>query len=169
MGKPGTTEIPVPLDRHRESVRGEWVDYNGHMNLAYYVLVFDHATDVLFDCLGLGEAYVRRANHSTFVVEAHVTYEREVHDGDPLRITTQFLGFDEKRLHFFHHMYHQGDGTLVATNELLSLHVDLAARRAAPLPAAVLRRLEAFAHAHAALPRPVQAGRVMGLKKAPSG
>ncbi len=154
----------TPLDVHRETVRPEWVDYNGHMNLAYYVLVFDHATDVLFDHLELGEGYRTRTDCSTFVVEAHVTYEQEVHEGDPLRVTTQFLGFDDKRLHFFHHMYHGDTGVLVATNEIMSLHVDLGERRSAPFPAGVLPHLGDLARAHARMPRPNQAGRVMALK-----
>lgn len=154
----------APLDLHRETVRPEWIDYNGHMNVAYYVLVFDHATDVFFDHLDLGEDYRRRTDCSTFVVEAHVTYENEVHDGDPLRVTTQLLGADDKRLHFFHHMYRGDTGVLVATNEIMSLHVDLGERRSAPFPAATLRRIRDLARAHARLPGPDRAGRVMALK-----
>jgi acyl-CoA thioester hydrolase len=134
------------------------------MNVAYYILVFDHGTDVLLDHLEVGEAYRLRTDCSTFVVEAHVTYEQEVHNGDPLRVTTQFLGFDDKRLHFFHHMYHGDTDVLVATNEIMSLHVDLQERRSAPFPAEILPRIRDLADAHARLPRPDQAGRVMALK-----
>ena len=152
-----------PLALHRETVRPEWIDYNGHMNLAYYLLAFDHATDKLYDHLGVGEAYLAAANCSVFTLEAHVTYDREVHDGDPLRFTTQLLGYVAKRLHFFHVMYHADEGFLAATNELVALHVDLTERRVAAFPEPVGRRLAKLHAAHRRLATPPQVGRVMGL------
>ena len=92
---------PGPLALHRETVRPEWIDYNGHMNVAYYVLAFDHATETLFETLGIGEDYVRAAKCSLFVVDMHVTYEQELVAGDRLRFETQILGHDQ-RLHLFH-------------------------------------------------------------------
>ena len=80
---------PILFPVHREIVRPEWVDYNNHMNVAYYVLVFDHATDAVFDRLDLGEAYRETTGCSLFVAEAHVTYEQEVSAGDRLRLTGQ--------------------------------------------------------------------------------
>lgn len=159
-----TEPLGAPLALHTEAVRPEWIDYNGHMNVAYYVLAFDHATDALLDYLDLGVSYRQRANKSVFVIETHVTYDHEVHAGDPLRFTTQVLGHDAKRLHVFHHMYHATEGFLAATTELIMLHVDLAARRSAPMPDATLAKVEALARAHAALPKPPQAGRVIGIK-----
>jgi acyl-CoA thioester hydrolase len=159
-----TLDIAVPLDRHRERVRPEWIDYNGHMNVAYYVLIFDHGTDALFDALDIGAAYRARANCSLFAMQSNVSYVAEVKEGDELRVTTQFLGFDDKRIHFFHRMYHVGQGYLAATSELLGLHVDLSRRRAAPFPADVWARLSGAAAAHAGLPRPPELGRVIALK-----
>jgi acyl-CoA thioester hydrolase len=153
-----------PLALHTETVRPEWIDYNGHMNVAYYVLAFDHATDALLDYLDLGVSYRRHANKSVFVLETHVTYDREVHAGDPLRFTTHILGYDAKRLHVFHHMFHATEGFLAATTELIMLHVDLAQRRSAPMPDAALAKVDALARAHATLLRPPQAGRVIGIK-----
>src|SRR6185312_10752973 len=115
-----------PLDVYRAPVDAAWIDYNGHMNVAYYMLMFDRATDVLFDRLGLGAAYRQRTSHTLFVLEAHITYEREVKEGDMLRIATQLIDADAKRLHLFHTMYHEAEGYRAATNELLTLHVDLA-------------------------------------------
>ncbi|MEK9723750.1 MAG: thioesterase family protein, partial [Rhodospirillaceae bacterium] len=86
-----------PLDLHRETVRPDWVDYNGHMNVAYYVLVFDHATDVLLDHIGLDAAHRTATGNSVFVAEAHVTYDQEVMEGAALRVTTQVLDTDAKR------------------------------------------------------------------------
>lgn len=162
------TEGETPCDRgllpvHGEIVRPEWVDYNGHMNVAYYVLVFDHATDAVFDHLDLGEAYRERSGCSVFVGEAHVTYEREVCEGDRLRVTSRLLGFDVKRMILYHEMECDRAGGLVATNEVLCLHVDLASRRTAPLPAAAAARFERTSARDSRLPRPLRAGRAIGL------
>ena len=161
---PGHT-IPAPLDLHRETVRPEWIDYNGHMNVAFYVLAFDHATDAVFDHLGLGADYRRQTGCSVFAMELHVTYLAELKEGEPLRVTTQILDCDEKRLHFFHRMYHAERGVQAACLEIVGLNVDLAARKSRPFPAETLACLRQAAAAHAALPRPAEAGRVMGLKK----
>lgn len=157
-------QMDIPLFVHRETVRPDWIDYNGHMNVAYYVLVFDHATDSVLDALDLGEAYRQRTTGSVFVGEAHVTYEQEVSEGALLTVSSRILGFDGKRMIVFHEM--SGDGTegLVATNEVLCLHVDLETRRTAPIPAAAATRLERVAVEHSALPRPSRAGRAIGLK-----
>ncbi|HEX6843297.1 MAG TPA: thioesterase family protein, partial [Stellaceae bacterium] len=79
-------DLAAPLDRHRAEVRADWIDANGHMNVGYYVVAFDHATDTLCDQLGIGWSYVEHRLGMVFVLEAHVTYDREVHAGDPLRI-----------------------------------------------------------------------------------
>jgi acyl-CoA thioester hydrolase len=155
--------VDAPLDRYRDVVRPEWIDANDHMNVGYYLVVFDLATDEFMRWVGLDQAY-RRANHATtFCLEAHVTYRREVREGDGLRFTTQLLGHDAKRLHYIHAMYHAGDGYLAATNELISLHVSQATRRSAPMAPEILSRLATIQAAHDALPRPPQVGRVMGL------
>jgi acyl-CoA thioester hydrolase len=152
-----------PLCPHTEAVRPEWIDYNGHMNVAYYVLAFDHATDALLDHVGLGAAYVRAENRSIFVMEMHVTYEREVKAGDPLSIASRVLGVDDKRVHLIHEMRHAGEGWLAATNELVLMHVDLEERRSCPLPAAAGASLRGVHQAQASSPVPSQVGRVIGL------
>jgi acyl-CoA thioester hydrolase len=165
----GFMSVAAPLELHREQVHPEWIDYNGHMNVAYYVLAFDHATDVFFDFLGLDEDYRMTSGNSTFAVEAHVTYQREVAEGDELRFTTQLLGFDAKRIHFIHHMYHADQGYLAATAEWLSLHVDLEQRRVAAMPEAIAERLAEVHTAHGALPVPAEVGRVIGNPAPPTG
>ena len=160
--------IPTPLDLHREIVRPEWIDYNGHMNVAFYVLAFDHATDAVFEYLDIGEAYRRRTGCSMFAMEVHVLYMAELKEGEPLRITTQILGADEKRLHFFHRMYHAERGTPAACLVIMGLNVDMAARKARPFPPDAHARLQRAVAAHAAMPPPAEAGRVIGLRpKAP--
>ena len=156
-------EIDAPFDAYRDVVRPEWIDSNHHMNVGYYLVVFDLATDEFMRWIGLGQEYRRAREVTTFCLEAHVTYHREVRQGDPLRFTTQLLGHDAKRLHYIHLMHHATDGYLAATNELMSLHVALATRRSTPMAPDVLARLAAIQKAHDALPRPSQVGRVMGL------
>jgi acyl-CoA thioester hydrolase len=155
-----------PLIRlHTETVRPEWIDYNGHMNVAYYVLAFDHATDRLLDHAGLGIAYVKETNRSVFVLEMHVTYEREVGEGDSLAFTTRILDIDAKRVHLIHAMHHAAEGWLAATNELVLMHIDLEARRSCPLPESALKALTEIHRSQASLPMPPQTGRVIGLKR----
>lgn len=158
-------DLAAPLDRHRAVVRPEWIDPNGHMNVGFYVVAFDHATDTFAEQLGVAWPYVEHRLGMTFILEAHATFERELKSGDPLRITTQILDCDDKRVHLFHVLYHAAAGFLAATNELLMIHVDYATRRPAPWPAETMRRLETLAAAHAALPRPERAGRAIAIRR----
>jgi acyl-CoA thioester hydrolase len=153
--------IAAPLRLHREKVRPEWIDYNGHMNVAYYVLAFDHAVDAFFDFLGLDQAYRETSGMTTFAVETHVTYQREVTEGDALIFDTQLLGFDDKRIHFIQHMHHAEADFLVATAEWLALHVDMERRRVAAMPETIKRRLAEVLAVHGDLPLPPEAGKVI--------
>lgn len=159
-----TMRIESPLCLYTGVVPSEWMDYNGHMNVAYYVLAFDRATDAFMDTLGMGQDYRDRCQCSGFVVETHVNYQRELVAHDPMRITTQLLGFDGKRIHCFHRLYHAAKGFLAATTELMLIHVALAERHSAPMPMPVLDRLGAVMAQHIQLPRPPQSGRVMGVR-----
>ncbi len=145
-------------------VRPEWIDYNGHMNVAYYVLAFDLAVDEVFTLIGLTEAYREKSGRSIFAIESHVTWQRELHLDDPLRMTAQFLGFDGKRMHSIYHMYHAETGVLAATSEWLQMSVDMAARRSAPFEPALAERIAALVARHRDLPRPPEVGRVMAVK-----
>lgn len=156
--------VDAPLSLWSETVPPEWCDYNGHMNVAYYLLIFDHATDALWEAVGLGPAYRERTDCSTFGVECHMNWMSEVMAGDEVRCTTQLLGCDEKRMHYFHHMYHAGEDRLVSTIELMSLHVDLTTRKVCPLPDAVQGKLAEISATHAAMAVPGQVGHVMGVK-----
>lgn len=160
-----TTEIPAPFDRFRETVQKEWIDYNGHLNVAYYMLVFDHATDDFFDFLGINDAYRARINCSIFALEDHLTYSGEVKLGDKLRITTQLIANDTKRVHFFHRMFHADQGYLAATYESMNLHIDLGTRRGTPFPPDVQAHIDAVARAHSRLERPEQVGRGISMEK----
>lgn len=152
------------LRLHEGEVRPEWIDFNGHMNLAYYLLAFDQATDRFLHHIGLGEKYFREQNRSVFVLEAHVVYKRELRLGDRMRFTTRLLGHDAKRLQFIHHMYHAGDGFLAAANEIMAIHVDMDSRRSAPMPDGALAALGDLQAAHDRLPLPPEAGRQIRMR-----
>lgn len=154
-----------PLVVHREPVRPEWIDYNGHMNVAYYVLAFDHAADALFDHLGLDAAYRERAQFSTFALEAHLVYKREVAAGDPLRLEVQMLDFDGRFFHYICKMFHDRENWLAAACEWISCGVDMATRKPAPMPPDVAARFQALFDAQRMMPRPPEAGRVIGIKR----
>ena len=128
-------------------VKPEWIDINGHMNVAYYVLAFDYGVDALWESVGITEKYVEDRQLSTFAVDAHITYRQELHEGDPYRIVTQILALDEKRLHQFQRMYHARDNYLAATAEWLNLHVSLETRRVCPFPDDILSGFIAAANA----------------------
>jgi acyl-CoA thioester hydrolase len=157
-----------PLEVHEEVVRPEWIDYNGHMNLAYYVLAFDHATDRFLDMLDLGIGYARRARRSTFVLETHVNYLREVTLRQRMRFAVRLLDADEKRLHYFLEMFGGDERFLAATSEQLALHVDLETRRSAAMPEPTQRQVAALLAAHRAQPRPASVGRAIGIRRGAS-
>ncbi|MCP5372256.1 MAG: thioesterase family protein [Hyphomicrobiales bacterium] len=158
------SDVAEPLfTGHRESVQPGWIDYNGHMNLAFYVLAFDHATDTVFEALGVDEAYRRRTHQSIFVAETHVVYLDEALEGDRLLFATRILGHGDKKVRLFHEMYAEKTGALIATIELMILHVDLGARRAVPFPPQVLAGIEDMAARQAVLDPPPQAGRAVAL------
>ena len=131
----------TPAATHDDVVIADWIDRNGHLNLAYYLVLFDRATDVLFDRLGIGAAYSAASGYSLFVVETHTLYERELALGARVRIDCHVLGADEKRLHLAHEMFRAGEAGRVALLEGMVLHVDLGSRRTAPFPAAIAATL----------------------------
>ena len=157
-------DIPAPFEAYRDRVREEWIDYNRHMNVGYYVVVFDYATDAWLDFIGLTLGYRDEHGVTTFTLEEHTTFLRELRAGAPLRFTTRLIGYDAKRIHYFHEMYHADEGFLASTNEVMSLHVSQKTRRSAPMAAEIEDKLAAIKAAHDPLPVPPQLGRVIGLK-----
>lgn len=158
----GGTELPAIW---RETVRGEWCDYNGHLNMAYYVLIFDHATDAFHDSLGIDKPYRLDTNCSTFAVEIHTTYLAEILEGDEVSVSTQLLDHDEKRLHYFHSMYHAEKGFLSATNEIMTVHVDLGVRKVVPMSDAIRQLATDMFAVHRGLPAPEQQGHTIGIRR----
>ena len=155
--------LAAPFDHYRGEVLAEWIDLNGHLNLAYYTVLFDYATDLLFDQIGIGREYKQATNHGTFVAESHNLYERELLVGERVRIGTQILGSDGKRLHLAHEMFSLATDQRAATQELMYLHIDLGARRVVPWLPEARERVDAAAAAHAGLVRPHWAGRHIAM------
>ncbi|MGH6990611.1 MAG: thioesterase family protein [Stellaceae bacterium] len=154
----------TPLPAFELAVPPAWIDYNGHLNMAYYLVAFDKAADVLFDALGVGEAYRRQTDHSMFALESHVTYGRETKAGDLLRVECQLLDADAKRLHFFQRMTLAESGDQVATLEIVVLHVRMAGPKSAPFPATIKARIDTMLTEHRTLPPPPELGRKVGLR-----
>jgi acyl-CoA thioester hydrolase len=146
-------------------VEPSWIDYNGHMNVAYYHLAFDRATDHFLRQIGLGEDFVDCEQGSMFALEDHLVYLKELREGEPFRVTLQLLDFDDKRLHYFQRLIHADKGFLSATCEHLSIFVDMRNRRSAPLPPFVKEAVARLAADHEKLPRPPEAGRPMGIRR----
>ncbi len=146
------------------TVKPEWIDYNGHMNVAYYVLAFDLAIDALWAKIGITDEYIRDTRGSTFAVECHVTYQQELTEGAPYCVTVELLAYDEKRIHQFQRMYHAEDGYLAATAEWMSLHVDLNRRKVTAWPETVLESLARIAASQQSHSPPIEAGSRMTVK-----
>ncbi len=156
-------DFPAPFVSSIMRVDPQWIDYNGHLNMAYYNVLFDRAVDEVYEQIGIGLDYLKTTNHSTFTAEAHVRYLREIHEGDPVRVTFQVLDFDAKRIHYFEQLFHADEGFLSATSENMTLHVDMGAKKVAPFPAEITQRLAAIKAAHTALPAPNGVGRRIAM------
>jgi len=156
-----SSEPGKPLRLLDTVVRPEWVDYNRHMSDFRYGQLFGDATDALFRQIGVDEAY-RDTGRMYYSVESHVKHLGEAKAGEPLYVTTQLLGVDDKRLHVLHRMHRGRDGVEIATAEQMYLHVDTAAAKASPADAAIRAKLESIRDRHSGLPIPPEAGRSIG-------
>ena len=140
-------------------IEPQWIDYNGHLNMAYYNVMFDRAIDELWLVLGIGPDYKKARGNSTFTAECHVRYLREIHLGQPLQVSVYLLAADEKRLHTFEELRHATEGWVSATSENMTMHVDMGLRKTAPFPPDISERIAEIARAHASAPRPEGVGR----------
>ncbi|WP_338478772.1 thioesterase family protein [Pseudomonas trivialis] len=157
------------LITYTTKIQPAWVDYNGHLRDAFYLLIFSYATDALMDTLGLDSDNREASGHSLFTLELHLNYLHEVKLGAEVQVHTQLIAFDAKRLHLYHSLHLAGEEKALAGNEQMLLHVDLAGPHATPFSEATLARLMALSAGQKDLPRPALLGRVIGLptKKAP--
>ncbi|MDY7583292.1 thioesterase family protein [Pseudomonas sp. CCI3.1] len=151
------------LTTYSTPILEEWVDYNGHLRDAFYLLIFSYATDALMDRLGLDSQNRETSGHSLFTLEVHLNYLHEVKLGAHVEVRTQLIGYDKKRLHVYHSLHRVGDERALAGNEQMLLHVDLAGPRSAPFGEHSLALLQAIEDQQRDLPRPEHVGRVIAL------
>ncbi|WP_024683108.1 thioesterase family protein [Pseudomonas syringae] len=151
------------LTTYTTRVQPDWVDYNGHLRDAFYLLIFSYATDGLMEALGLDSDNREASGHSLFTLELHLNYLHEVKLGAEVEVHTQLIAHDAKRLHLYHSLHLAGDEMELAGNEQMLLHVDLAGPHATMFTKATKERLDAISARQSELPRPKLLGRVIGL------
>ena len=158
----------APIRSRARRVPAEWIDYNGHMNVAYYTMAFDQAIDeVLEERLGVGVTFVREARMGPMALQTQIHYLGELVEGAEFACDFQVLDADPKRIHFFATMINLQTGEAAATYESLTMNVDLEARRSAPYPDWARERIERLHRLHATLPRPPQVGNPIGIRRKP--
>ena len=144
-----------------------WVDYNGHLNDAYYLVIFSYAVDGLMARIGLDATGRAATGHTLYTLEVHLNYLQEVHEGVMVEVRTQILGVDAKRVHIFNTLHRQDSGALLATNEQMLANIDTSnaetGPKTAPFSGLVSDLLLPWAAAHASLPQPANVGRSIAL------
>ncbi|KAB0546060.1 thioesterase [Pseudomonas argentinensis] len=148
---------------YKTAVQPAWVDYNGHLRDAYYLLICSFASDGLMDLIGLDEAGRARTGHTLYTLECHLNFLAEVKLGVELRVRTQLLGHDHKRLHIHHLVERCEDGRVVAESEQMLMNVDTATGRSAAFHEQIAGRVTELAGAQQELPRSACVGRLIGL------
>lgn len=147
-------------------VRPEWIDYNGHMNMGFYLVAFDQvATDCYYDYLGIGIEHKQSVGKSTFSLAANIDFVGELMEGAPMRFTTQLIDYDHKRLHFYHCLYHGDEGFLSATNENLGMYIDMSTRRSTTFSDEQMARFQQELELGQALGVPDGVGRKLGIRR----
>ncbi len=165
MPEINSMKFEAPIKIGGLKVLPDWIDYNGHMNVAFYVHAFDLASDEVFDFLGAGASSARERAMGPFSMQNQVCYLREVMEGTPLSFTYRMLDHDHKRVHFFMEMFNAEEGYLAATMEQLTMNVDLEKRASAGYTAEVLERIERLFALHKDLERPPQVGAAIGIRR----
>ena len=157
--------FPTPIQSAPYAIESQWIDYNGHFNMAYYNVLFDKDSDVALSLVGLGPAYVEKTGNSYFTLEAHISYLRELTITDQVRIATQILDFDSKRLHYVQMMHHANENWISCVIEIIVMHVDLRLKKSSPFPPEVLERIKIAHGAHKSLTVPLQVGHRIGIPR----
>jgi acyl-CoA thioester hydrolase len=146
-----------------------WIDYNGHMNMAFYSMLFDRAAAEFYTLIGFGPDYARERQLTTYTAEFHVRYLRELHLGQQVRVRSWLLDHDTKRFHTWQEIWTEAAGGdesfCAATGEGLALHVDMSGPRVAPFPADIARAMDAFAAQHGHPEKPAGAGQAIGIPR----
>jgi acyl-CoA thioester hydrolase len=154
----------APLVTSEMGIQPDWIDYNGHLNMAYYSVLFDRSADDAYELLGMGPDYAKQRRLTTYTGEFHICYLRELHLDHRVRCRFQLIDFDEKRFHTYQELFHV-DGWLAATAEALTLHIDMSGPKVTPFPPDVAERMKEMQAAHSVLPRPERVGRSIGIRR----
>ncbi|TXH38116.1 MAG: thioesterase [Rhodospirillaceae bacterium] len=155
----------APLPLHRAIVRKEWVDYNGHLNDAYYMVIFSQATDAFIDYIGMADAVRRETKTSIYTLEGHINYLLEVKEGEEVEIRSRLVRHDAKRMQLYHEMFRPGHADPVAAAEFMLLHVDTTdGAKSAPFRPETAARLREIQAAQDVLPPSTYSSRTIGLK-----
>ncbi|MCI4664056.1 MAG: thioesterase family protein [Neomegalonema sp.] len=172
--KSGALRLNEPFPRtpvlcERAKVRPEWIDYNDHMNIGYYLIAIDLATDRFFeDWIGVGPDMATAHGKGSFVLQTHMHFLREMRLDDEFDAHIQLLDCDAKRWRYIATLTRVSDGAKAATAEQIAMCVDHSTRRSAPLPETQRRRLEQMMDAHRSLPVPPEVGAPLAIRRAPS-
>ncbi len=150
---------------NQKTIPEEYIDIMGHMNVMWYIHIFDYGTRHLFDIFGFGEDYVRQTGMGSFALESHIRYLGEVRMGESVTVHSRLLDRSEKTLHFFHFMTRDHDGTLAATLEVLGAHTDLTKRKITPFPLEISHRLDQVLAAHQSIPWETPVCGFIGVRK----
>ena len=155
-----------PVESPIEDVLGEWIDYNGHMNVAYYTLAFDRAIDFfLEETLGIGPTYVKHSNQGPYSLQANYHYLQELKKGDSLRSKILIIDADKKKIHMVLEMINASNGEKVATCETLLMNVDLTLRKSAEYPDWAQDKIQEYKKTCDGFAFPREAGKIITLKK----
>lgn len=147
------------------AVELQWIDFNGHFNMAYYGVLFDRAADECFALFGMDPAYVKATGNSWFTLETHTTYLRELTATDPVLVELQILDSDHKRMHYIQTMRQADEGWAACLLEVMVSHVSLVTHKTSNFPDDVKAKIDAMRAAHKALPVPPQVGRRIGIPR----
>jgi len=160
-------EIPVPTPyEDRLTVKSEWLDPNGHMNVAFYLRAVDDGSNAFFDDIDLGWGYTNRGEGSIFVTGCNINFMRELFAGSALLVTTQLVDWNSKLIHCYSEVRNADESYVAATCETLYMHIAFATRRGAPMPAAAQARLAEILSAHRArLDHPATLNRSLAIRR----
>ena len=165
----GTFAKPIPREPvfcGERAVEPEWIDYNDHMNVGYYLVAFDQSLDTLFeDWFGLDAAFVAENGMGPFAIQTHMHFHSELRLGERFNVSVQLLDCDHKRYHFLALMHETKTGRLAASMENIGINVDHATRRSTPMPPKIQERFAAMLDAHKDLPWPDFVGAPLGIRR----
>ena len=159
------TQMPQMINLFESDVLTDWIDYNGHMNDAYYVVAFSKAIDAFMVHIGLNEDFRSEHQVSIYTLQSMVQYLKEVMEGEPIIIKGQLLESDNKKLRLYMTMYHGKTNDELATMETLLLHMNMELHRAAPFLPTTATLVESMQDSHNALEAPMNAGKGISLKR----